>query len=113
MALRLNLVITTMLVAAALVFLAGSCSGTGEYKYEEAKGRTAQFGEKAAESAKEAKEGKESWTEWAKEKITDGLGMKTEDTKETAKETDEKAAELANKSKDKILDATSGMYKRI
>lgn len=106
MALRLNLVITTMLVAALLVFLAVSCSGTGEYKYEEARGKTAQFVENAGETAKEAKEGTESWTKWAKEKITEGLGMKTEDTKET----DEKATELDDKSQDKILDATSGMY---
>ncbi|KAL7210735.1 hypothetical protein ACSBR1_032146 [Camellia fascicularis] len=32
--------------------------------------------EKAAETGREAKEASESWAEWAKEKITQGLGFK-------------------------------------
>ncbi|KAM1438482.1 hypothetical protein ACFXTO_012466 [Malus domestica] len=34
---------------------------------------------RAAEKAREGKEGSESWTEWAKEKITGGLGLKQDD----------------------------------
>lgn len=68
----------------------------------EVKGKTQQAKEKASEMEKEAKESTESWTEWAKEKISEGLGFKQDDTKDsdslpgTATKAKEKAQEVAS-----------------
>lgn len=42
----------------------------------------------------------ESWTGWAKDKISEGLCFKAEDT----------ASDAAKKSKDEVTDTASGMY---
>ncbi|KAK4782980.1 hypothetical protein SAY86_007354 [Trapa natans] len=63
-----------LLTAAALVF-AATCAGNTPLKkeeggeFEELKVGPAQAGEKAAEES-------ESWTGWAKEKLSEGLGLK-------------------------------------
>ena len=67
--------------------LANLCSGSGVVDHvpssdeggrdsEQFKEKTQQAKDVAVEKAKEAKEGAESWTEWAKEKLTEGLGLK-------------------------------------
>lgn len=76
-----------LLVIAVAVMLANLCSGSGVvdhvpssdeggHDFEEFKEKTQQAKDVAAEKAKEAKEGSESWTEWAKEKLSEGLGLK-------------------------------------
>ncbi|KAM1078435.1 hypothetical protein ACFX13_004469 [Malus domestica] len=57
---------------------------------------------RAAEKAREGKEGSESWTEWAKEKITGGLGLK-QDNENFLKQDDENFLKDSSK---KASDAT-------
>lgn len=86
----------------------GSSSGH-DPKYEEARVKTQQAaGEKAAETGKEAKEGSESWAEWAKDKISEGLGLGTEKAKDTAKQASNAAMDAAKKTKEKVTDTASG-----
>lgn len=73
--------------------------------FEELKGKTEKAKDKAAETGKEPKETSESWAGWAQEKISEGLGLKAE---ETAKKASDSATETAKKTKDKAEDTASG-----
>lgn len=76
--------------------------------YKELKGKTNQVKYKAAEMGKETRETSESWAGWAKEKISEGLGLKAEEAKETANKASDSATETAKKTKDKVEDMASG-----
>ena len=80
--------------------------------YERMKDKTQQTQNKAEETAKEAKEASESWTEWAKEKITEGLGFKdtANDAKDKANQASETVSGTAKRSKDNIQEVSSGNY---
>lgn len=54
--------------------------------------------------AEEGKEEAESWREWAKEKISEGLGLKPDEPSVTS----DAAARAAKSTKDKVQDFTSG-----
>ncbi|KAI3758155.1 hypothetical protein L6452_05707 [Arctium lappa] len=74
-----------------LLMLATICNGDeNNMKYEEAKGKAAEVGEAGKESA-------ESWTGWSKDKILEGLGLRTKEPKDASKDnivgTGERAAE--------------------
>lgn len=108
-----------MAVAVALAVLTPGCgsSGVGHMPsskeegedFKEFKVKTEQAGEKAADAGKEAKEASESWAEWAKEKLSEGLGFKQDETKESAtKRASDKAADTAKTAKDKVQDMASG-----
>lgn len=78
-------------------------------KYEEAKGRTEEAKNKVGDTAHEAKEASESWTEWAKDKITEGLGFKhDEDAKDKVRQASESAYDTTKSTKDNIQDTASG-----
>lgn len=79
-------------------------------KYEEVKAKTVHAGEKATETGKEAKEGSESWAEWAKDKISEGLGIGTEKAKDTAKQTSDMAMDAAKKTKERVTETATGQY---
>lgn len=108
-----------MAAAVALAVLAPGCgsSGVGHMPstkeegedFEEFKVKTEQAGEKAADARKEAKESSESWTEWAKEKLSEGLGLKQDETKESAtKRASDETTDAAKTAKDKVHDMASG-----
>lgn len=88
---------------------APSCSCIEEGSGHEAKGKP-QEANKAAEAAEESKGASESWAEWAKEKISGGLGLVGEEAKEAAKKASDSAAETAKKTKEKVQGIVSGTY---
>ncbi|GLU05179.1 hypothetical protein SLE2022_222920 [Rubroshorea leprosula] len=100
-----------------------------DFEFSEAKEKTERAKDKAWETGKETKEATESWTEWAKEKISEGLGLKHDDvlkdvakktygsaattaksasdsTTQTAKKASDSGADTTSKTKDVIKDAT-------
>lgn len=75
---------------------------------EEIKGQSQNTREKAANAEKEGKEASESWTDWATEKISQKLGLKQDQAKETANQAADSASETAQKSKETAEKAASG-----
>ncbi|CAL5346761.1 unnamed protein product [Camellia sinensis] len=84
-------------VAVAIVGSSGNVVEDECVKEEKGKVIKDKAEEKAAETGREAKEASESWAEWAKEKITEGLGFKA--TKEAK---DATATAIAMHTKDEI-----------
>lgn len=69
--------------------------------FEEVKERAQQTQNKAAETAKEANEASETWTDWAKEKISEGLGFnKDADAKDAPKKASDTVSDTAKKSEE-------------
>lgn len=77
-------------------------------EYKDFKAKTQEAQHKASDAAKVAKEASESWTGWAKEKISEGLGLKQDEAIETATKASDDAAATAKKTKDKIQEVVSG-----
>ncbi|KAL6990196.1 hypothetical protein U1Q18_015944 [Sarracenia purpurea var. burkii] len=73
--------------------------------------------EHVREKAENLKEGSESWAEWVKEKLSEGLRVKTDEAKETyAKQASphHEASDAAKQTKDKVQDvASSGAAKDV
>ncbi|XP_028119768.1 late embryogenesis abundant protein D-29-like [Camellia sinensis] len=92
-------------VAVAIVGSSGNVVEDECVKEEKGKVIKDKAEEKAAETGREAKEASESWAEWAKEKITEGLGFKV--TKE-AKDATATATAIAMHTKDEI--SRAGQY---
>lgn len=99
-----------LLFTAAAVFAATcDCSGVGHMPsngeeagdFEVFKVRTGQAGDKDKAA--------ESWTGWAKEKLSEGLGLNYDhDAKGTSKRAFEKAGDIAKTAKDRVEDMASG-----
>ncbi|KAM0997641.1 hypothetical protein ACFX2I_007485 [Malus domestica] len=89
-----------VIAVAVVVMLATVCRGSSVGHTPSANEETDDA--RAAEKAREGKEGSESWTEWAKEKITGGLGLK-QDNENFLKQDDEKFLKDSSK---KAFDAT-------
>lgn len=100
---RRDLVILLLVVAVAVAIVGSSGNVVEDECVKEEKGKVIKdkAEEKAAETGREAKEASESWAEWAKEKITEGLGFKA--TKEAK---DATAIAITMHTKDEI----SGIY---
>lgn len=85
-----------MVVLMLVAFCVSSCSGAtpdqvwGHDTSDEAK-------LKSEEAVGDSKEATESWTGWAMDKISENLGLKSED-----------AVDSAKKTKDKVTDSASG-----
>lgn len=85
-------VVVFLLVA----FAVSSCSGaTTDEVWGHDKSHEAKL--KSEEAVGDAKEATESWTGWAMDKISENLGLKSED-----------AVDAAKKTKDKVTDSASG-----
>lgn len=80
-----------VLVALAVSSCCGATSGDvwGHDKAEEAK-------VKSEEAVGDAKEATESWTGWAMDKISENLGLKTEEAADAAKKAKDKATRTAS-----------------
>lgn len=105
MAFRFKYKTAIIAMAVMVLFLAVICNGTAtkeNMKYEEAKTKATNAGNEAFEAGKEAKESTESWTGWAKDKITEGLGLKTEEAKEASRKASDATIDSAKSAKDKI-----------
>lgn len=64
--------------------------------------------ETAAKDEKEKDQSAETWTEWAKEKISGGLGLKNERPEDGVKKVTDFTSGAAEKAKDKMGNAASG-----
>lgn len=100
-----------VLVLLVVVFAIGCyCTSIGDTPStnEELKVKTKQAQDKATETAKEAQEASETWAEWAKEKFSEGLGLKHDEAEETPRKASDMASDTAKKTKDKVQEVTSG-----
>lgn len=68
--------------------------------YQEMKSKTAAMEDESAET----------WTEWAKEKISGGLGLKNERPEDGVKKVTDFTTDTAKKAKDKIENVASGIF---
>lgn len=99
-----------VVVVLLAISIAGHVQSTDEGReHEEVKDKTKHVQDKAAETAQESKEASESWAEWAKEKFSEGLGLKHDDD-EYSNETDRDASDTAKKTKGKVQEAASGNF---
>ncbi|KAE8077139.1 hypothetical protein FH972_015733 [Carpinus fangiana] len=79
---RLFAMVLVMLVALSLAIssVGHDVHSTNEGReYEEVKDKAKRAQDKAAETAQENKEASESWAEWAKEKLSEGFGLRHDD----------------------------------
>lgn len=87
---RLFVMVLVMLVVLLAISSVGHMESTngGGREHEEVKDTAKHVEYKATETPQETKEASESWAEWAKEKLSEGLGLKQDDhdSKETARE---------------------------
>lgn len=96
------------------VMLATLCRGSGvghtSSSDEVFKVKTRQPQDEAAEKERGGRESSdsESWAEWAKEKISGGLGLKQDDDDENNKKASDAAYDTAKNTKDKVQDTASG-----
>lgn len=105
MASRINQVFALVLV---VVVLGGAAATDCDDKFDVSKVKSKNAGDKKAENAKEAKDSSESWTDWAKEKISEGLGLKAEEAKDTAERISDASIDAAKRSKDKVTETAKG-----
>ncbi|KAK1321637.1 hypothetical protein QJS10_CPA03g00310 [Acorus calamus] len=64
--------------------------------------------DKTTEAAKQAEEASESWADWAKDKFTEGMGFRHDNSREAANQMKDKAGDAANLAKQKFSDAVYG-----
>ena len=96
---------TVILTAVTMLLLAVICDSkatSDEIKYEDAKTKAANAGNEAVEAGKDVKEATESWTGWVKDKVSEGLGLRTEEAKDAGQKATDATLDGAKNAKDKI-----------